>query len=351
MKEKMEVPKSKKNIKAVGLLSGGLDSTLAAKLMLEQGIEVHAINFTSPFCTCTPKNAGCAAVVTAIKTLGGIPLKQVAMRDEYLEMVRNPKHGYGKGINPCIDCRILKIKRAGDYMRKIGASFLFTGEVLGQRPMSQHKRAIAIIDEDSGLKGHILRPLSANHFEPTVPEREGWVKREKLLGISGRSRKTQIALAAEKDISDYPCPAGGCLLTDKHFSEKMRDYLKFTDQPSIRDIPLLKVGRHSRLEGGDKLIVARNEQECKTLKDLFREKDHLLTPLDFPGPVIILQGSSLQAAVEKMLYYTKPAHRKNARINCRHQGKDQILSLDEMAFQTPHKTPMGSDEEPITAGP
>ena len=347
----MEPPKSKKNIKAVGLLSGGLDSTLAAKLMLEQGIEVYAINFTSPFCTCTPKKAGCAAVVTAVKTLGGIPLKQVAMRDDYLEMVGNPKHGYGKGLNPCIDCRILKIKKAGDYMRKIGASFLFTGEVLGQRPMSQHKQAIAIIDRDSGFKGHILRPLSANQLEPTVPELEGWVNREKLLGISGRSRKPQMALAAEKDIRDYPCPAGGCLLTDKHFSERMRDYLQFTDNPSIRDIPLLKVGRHLRLEGGDKLIVARNEQECKTLQNLYREKDHLLTPIDFPGPVLILQGDSIQAAVEKMLHYTKPVYRKNARINCRHRGKNQILLLDERAYQTPPKASMGSNEEPITAGP
>jgi tRNA U34 2-thiouridine synthase MnmA/TrmU len=351
MTEKMEPPKSKKNIKAVGLLSGGLDSTLAAKMMLEQDIEVHAINFTSPFCTCTPKKAGCAAVVTAVKALGGISLKQVAMKDEYLEIVRNPKHGYGKGINPCIDCRILKIKKAGDYMRKIGASFLFTGEVLGQRPMSQHKKAIAIIDDDSGLGEYILRPLSANHFEPTVPERKGWVKREKLLGISGRSRKPQIALAAEKDIRDYPCPAGGCLLTDRHFSEKMRDYLKFTDQPSIRDIPLLKVGRHFRLKGGDKLIVARNEQECKTLKNLFHDKDHLLTPLNFPGPILILQGSSLQAAVEKMLYYTKSVHRKIARITCRHQGKTQILSPDEMDCQPPRNTSMSRNEEPINAGP
>jgi tRNA U34 2-thiouridine synthase MnmA/TrmU len=315
MTEKMETPKSKKNIKAVGLLSGGLDSTLAAKMMLEQGIEVHAINFTSPFCTCTPKKAGCAAVVTAVKALGNVPLKQVAMRDEYLEMVRNPKHGYGKGINPCIDCRILKIKKAGDYMRKIGASFLFTGEVLGQRPMSQHKKAIASIDHDSGLGGHILRPLSANHFEPTVPEREGWVNRKELLGISGRSRKTQIALAAEKDIRDYPCPAGGCLLTDKHFSEKMRNYL--------------------------------DEQECKTLKDLFREKDHLLTPIDFPGPVIILQGNSIQAAVEKMLHYTKPVYRKDARINCRHRGKNQILTLDEKTSQTSEKLSLDINAKPM----
>ena len=345
----MDTSKSKNNIKAVGLLSGGLDSTLVTKLMLEQGIEVHAINFTSPFCTCTPKKDGCAAVVKAVKALGGIPLKRVAMKDEYLEMVRNPKHGYGRGINPCIDCRILKIKKAGEYMREIGASFLFTGEVLGQRPMSQHRQAIAMIDKDSGFKGYTLRPLSANHFEPTVPELEGWVKREKLLGISGRSRKPQIALAAEKDIRDYPCPAGGCLLTDKHFSGRMRDYLKFTDQPSIKDIPLIKVGRHFRLESGDKLIVARDEQECKSLTNLFHEKDHLLTPLNFIGPVLILQGRSVQAAIEKMLYYTKKVDPKDARINCRHKGKDRILSVDETAHQTPHKSSMGSNEEPITA--
>ncbi len=151
-------------IKAVGLLSGGLDSTLAAKLLLEQGIEVHAINFTSPFCTCTPKKSGCAAVVTAVKALGNIPLKRVGLTDEYIEIVKNPKHGYGAGLNPCIDCRILKIKKAGEYMAKIGGSFLFTGEVLGQRPMSLHKPSLDLIDRESGLKGYSLWPLSASHF-------------------------------------------------------------------------------------------------------------------------------------------------------------------------------------------
>ena len=345
----MDKNPSKKTIKAVGLLSGGLDSTLAAKLILEQGIDVHAINFTSPFCTCTPKTAGCSAVVTAVKTLGGIPLKREAMKDEYLEMVQHPLHGYGKGMNPCIDCRIMKIKKAGEFMRKIGASFLFTGEVLGQRPMSQHKRAISIIDRESGLKGYILRPLSATHFEPTVPELEGWVNREKLLGITGRSRKPQMALAAQKDISDYPCPAGGCLLTDKHFSKKMRDYLKFTDRPSIKDIPLLKVGRHFRLAGGDKLIVARDEKECKSLVNLYREKDRLLMPVNFPGPVIILQGSDTNAAVRKILRYTKTVHWKNARITVRHEGRDHILSLDDMNQPAIYDNVMSDDEVPLTA--
>ena len=169
--------KTRTKIRALGLLSGGLDSTLAAKLMLEQGIEVYAINFTSPFCTCTPKKAGCAAVITAIKGLGGIPLKRVRLGDEYLEIVRNPKYGYGSGLNPCIDCRIFKIRKAVDHLRVIGASFLFTGEVIGQRPMSQHKSAINLIDRVSDLRGQILRPLSAIYMEPTIPEKKGWVDR------------------------------------------------------------------------------------------------------------------------------------------------------------------------------
>jgi tRNA U34 2-thiouridine synthase MnmA/TrmU len=240
----------KNRTKAVGLLSGGLDSTLAAKLMLEQGIEVYAVNFTSPFCTCTPKNAGCAAVVTAVKGLGNIPLKQVALRDEYLEMVRAPKHGYGSGMNPCIDCRILKIQKAGEYMRQINASFLFTGEVLGQRPMSQHKRALELIDRESGMGRYTLRPLSAVQLEPTIPEVNGLIDRTKLLGISGRSRKRQISLADEKDIKDYPCPAGGCLLTDRHFADKIRDYLAFTKQPCLKSEDIFDFPTVTRLSSG-----------------------------------------------------------------------------------------------------
>lgn len=322
-------------IKAVGLLSGGLDSTLAAKLILEQGIEVYAINFTSPFCTCTPKSAGCAAVVTAVKELGRIPLKRVALKDDYLEMVRNPRHGYGKGMNPCIDCRIMKIKKAGNYMNKIGASFLFTGEVLGQRPMSQHRQAIDVIDRESRFQGRILRPLSAAHFEPAIPEQEGIVDRTRLLGISGRSRKVQIALAEEKNIKDYPCPAGGCLLTDKNFSARMRDYLEFTKTPSVRDITILKVGRHFRLRNGDKVIVARNEYECRILKSLYRESDHLLLPKGFSGPAVIYQGTSFEAAVGKLLHYTKRSIREDASIYHHHKGVRTIISLKKILCDRP----------------
>ena len=305
-------------MKAVGLLSGGLDSTLAAQLMIEQGIKVHAINFTSPFCQCTPKSSCCASVVTAVRQLGDIQLQRVVLGDDYLHMIASPRHGYGRGMNPCLDCRIMKIRKAGEYMREIEASFLFTGEVLGQRPMSQHKRALALIDRNSGMGDLTVRPLSAHHFQPTLPEREGWIDRAKLLSIQGRSRKEQIGLAQHKGIADYPCPAGGCLLTDKNFAGRMRDYLQHIPQPSLHDIPLLKTGRHFRLPNGDKVIVARDEQEGKRLTGLHRSEDHLLTPENFSGPVVLLQGSALDAAIERLLAYTKNQPAGAVTIACKH---------------------------------
>ncbi len=165
--------------------------------------------------------------------------------------------------------------------------------------------------------------------EPTIPEKEGWIDRSKLLAISGRSRKSQILLAAEKDIRDYPCPAGGCLLTDKNFADKMRDYFTYTEHPSIGEIALLKVGRHFRLANGDKVIVARNDVECKMLKNFHRQRDHLLVPLDFPGPSVILQGNSLHAAVEKIAQYTKGTLQKTARITHLNKGKNKIICLGD----------------------
>jgi tRNA-uridine 2-sulfurtransferase len=317
-------------IKAVGLLSGGLDSTLAAKLLIDQGIAVHAINFYSPFCTCTAKNKRCAAVVTTVKQLGDIPLKRVALGDEYLEVVRNPKHGHGRGMNPCIDCRIIKLQKSAEYMREIGACFLFTGEVLGQRPMSQHRKALRIIDVESGLQGLILRPLCAAHMEPTVPEQKGWVDRSKLMDISGRSRKRQISLAAERGINDYPCPAGGCLLTDKNFADRMRDYFSHMDKPSLKDIPLLKVGRHRRLENGDKVIIARDEEECRLLRTLAKEDDHLLEP-EFSGPVVILQGNDLETAIACLCQHTTKAFPEGTAISHYYKGKTEKLAANRQS--------------------
>ena len=314
-------------IRAVGLLSGGLDSTLAAKVLIDQGIEVHAINFVSPFCNCTPKSMGCSAVEKAVEQLGNIPLKRMVLGDEYLEIVKSPRHGRGRGLNPCLDCRAMKIRKAAVHMREIGASFLFTGEVLGQRPMSQHRRAMVIIDNDSGVGDLTLRPLSAIHFPPTLPEREGWVDRTKLLGIEGRSRKMQIALAREKRINDFPCPGGGCLLTDNHFAEKLTDYFSHCGTPSVKDIPLLKIGRHFRNDNGGKTIVARDEREGLMIERLAPPAMHLYFPVNFSGPHILAEEPYSDAIRELFYKYGKVSAGGDSRIEWIHGGDKKVCML------------------------
>ena len=270
--------------KAIALLSGGLDSILAVKLLLQQGIEIEAINFLTVFCTCTSHGKTCLVSKTAADKLG-IKLKVFEVSKNYFEVIKNPKHGYGRNINPCIDCRIFMFKKAGEYMRASGASFLVTGEVLGERPMSQRRDAMRIIERDSGLDGLILRPLSAKLFKPTIPEEKGLVDREKLLSIQGRSRKPQIQLAKQLNINDYPCPAGGCLLTDSGFANRMRDLMKHKKDFTINDVQLLKIGRHFRLLSGAKLIVGRDEGENNKLLNLIRDNDVCFYPAKVNGPI------------------------------------------------------------------
>lgn len=316
--------------KAVGLLSGGLDSTLAAQILIEQGVEVYAINFVTPFCTCTPGSSGCSAVAKAVEQLGNIPLKRVALGDEYLEMIRSPRHGYGRGMNPCIDCRILKIKKAADYMREIGASFLFTGEVLGQRPMSQHRRAIAVIDADSGMKGYVLRPLSAALFEPTIPEMEGIVDRSRLLALEGRTRKPQIALAQEKNITDYPCPAGGCRLTDVQFGKRLSDYFDRITPLSIKDAPFLRFGRYSTIGNGAMTFVSRNEEEGKKMLATAPTWVNLFIPRTFSGPVIASQSPWGGEIAVFMRRYGKLSASSENLVECREGGLITERRLDEV---------------------
>ena len=287
-------------------MSGGLDSILATKLMLEQGIEVEAINFVTTFCTCTRK--GCqSAARTAAETFK-IQLKIVGLMDEYLNMVKNPKHGYGSNMNPCLDCRVMIFTKAKAYMNEIGASFIFTGEVLGERPMSQRREAMMLIEKEAGLKGLVLRPLSARHFEPTIPEKEGIVDRSQLLDIKGRSRKPQIALAESFGINDYPCPAGGCLLTDKGFANRMRDLIKH-DSLTMDETKLLKVGRHFRLSDKVKLVVGRDDSENTILEKMFKDGDVILQVRDYPSPLSILRGdgsaSFLKDAASIVASHTK----------------------------------------------
>lgn len=279
--------------RAVLLLSGGLDSTLAARMMLDQGIELHAVHFTSPFCTCSGGNGpdgGCRSQARVVADRMGIPIRTISKGAEYVEIVRNPRHGRGSAMNPCVDCRIFTLRKARERMEEIGASFLVTGEVVGQRPMSQRHDALRLIEKHSGCADIVLRPLSAHHLPPTRPERDGWVDRGRLLAIAGRSRKEQIRLAGEWNIGDYPCPAGGCLLTQKAFAAKVKDLLAHRPAPDQVDLLLLRVGRHLRMPDGRKVIVGRDEPENRKLEALARGRFRVYVADRFPGPSVGIEG-------------------------------------------------------------
>jgi tRNA-specific 2-thiouridylase len=281
-------------MKALALLSGGLDSTLAVGLILEQGVNVEAVNFVTPFCLC--RKSGCGASEAA-KTFN-IPLKVFNAGTDYLKVVREPKFGYGKNMNPCIDCRIFMLKKAKRYAKTIGAKFIFTGEVLGQRPMSQHKRVFDLIEKEAGLKGKILRPLSAKLLPKTEAEQLGFIDSERLKDIRGRSRKKQIEMTKQFNIVNYPCPAGGCLLTDREFANKLRDLFKHKKRVTVKDVNFLKIGRHFR-SGKNKIIVGRNESENKTLIGTKQANDYSFEVPDCGSPTSILQGPKTRAAIEK----------------------------------------------------
>ena len=281
-------------LKAIALLSGGLDSTLAVQLILDQGIAVEALNFVTPFCTCNRKGR-CEAAHVAERF--NIPLKVIGLTEEFFQVVRNPRYGYGSGMNPCLDCRILMFSKAREYMEETGAAFVFTGEVLGERPMSQRRQAMRIIERESGLDGRVLRPLSAKLLELTIPEKEGMVDRNKLLAIQGRSRKVQMTLAEEHGIVDYPCPAGGCRLTDPGFARRMRDLVRFRRDFDLDDVNLLKVGRHFRLSPEAKAVVGRNEEENRRLQSLARQGDFLFEVKGCGSPVTLLRGEASEGEI------------------------------------------------------
>ncbi|MEM2107214.1 MAG: hypothetical protein QXV46_05325 [Candidatus Bathyarchaeia archaeon] len=289
-KDRQHLPDGKK---AVALFSGGLDSALAVALMLRQGFDVEGIFFTSPFCQCSGK-VGCQPLDLA-KSLG-IRLKVVARTEEYIEAVRKPKYGYGRGLNPCIDCRIFMLKEAKKYMDEIGASIIITGEVLGERPMSQNRRALTLIERAAGLEGKVLRPLSAKLLPETEAERKGLVNRDMLLDIKGRSRKRQLMLADELGVRGYSQPAGGCLLTDENFARKLKDLFKNLDRVTPRDIELLKIGRHFRYDS-NKIIVGRDKNENENLLELKTDTEYYFEVPGYGSPVTLLQGPETEGAI------------------------------------------------------
>ena len=315
-------------MKAVALFSGGLDSTLAIKVIKEQGIDIVALNFMSPFCRCDRSN-GCNSAILDMAEKLEVECKRMLLGDEYLGIVKNPKHGYGRHFNPCIDCRILKFKLGKKFMKDIGAEFLISGEVLGQRPMSQHRQALNLIDKEAGIEGIILRPLSAKLFEPTIAEDNGWVDREKLLDISGRGRKIQIQLADDFNISDYPCPAGGCLLTDPEFSKRIEDVLSYDDF-SIKNIEIIKTGRFFRLTPGAWLVVGRNEQENNKLMRYKDYVDIIFEPYILAGPTAVGKGvydENLKKTCAKIIaWYTDKEKEVEVKVTTNSGNKEQTIS-------------------------
>lgn len=274
--------------KVVALLSGGLDSQLAVRMMQRQGFDVSAVAIKTPFCD-FDCGRGCGFEIRGRAEELGVDLKTVYLGDEYVEMLKSPKHGFGAGMNPCIDCRAMMFEAAKKRMDEIGAEFVISGEVLGQRPMSQHGPALRTIERESGLDGKIVRPLSAALLPKTGPERDGLIRREDLGTIRGRSRKRQLAMASEYGIVDPPNAGGGCLLTDPAFGRRAKDLFAHVKDPTINDIDLLKVGRHFRLDESTKLVVGRNRDENAVIRSLALPGDALLEAKGHMGPTSMLR--------------------------------------------------------------
>lgn len=276
--------KDHSRVRALGLFSGGLDSQLAVRVLQEQGIEVEGITFTTLFFGAHKGEAAARAL--------GIPQRTVDITLEHLEMVKTPRYGYGRQMNPCIDCHAMMFRICGDLMVEAGADFMFSGEVLGQRPMSQNRNSLRLIEKLSGYPGLIVRPLSARFLPETIPEKERLVDRERLLDIQGRGRSRQLELAKRWGITDYPAPAGGCLLTDPGFSARFRELLENDPSFSPLDVERLKIGRHFRLPAGSKVIIGRNHAENERLLGLAREGDLFLKSRKGTGPLALLEGGA-----------------------------------------------------------
>ncbi|MEN6460798.1 MAG: 7-cyano-7-deazaguanine synthase [Syntrophomonas sp.] len=314
-------------MKAVSLLSGGLDSQIAICLIKQQGIEVIAVNFKTPFFGANERTR------RAAKDLG-VELHIINPGQEYMEVLNNPVYGYGKNLNPCIDCHAFMLRKAGQFMREIDASFLITGEVLGQRPMSQNKTSLNVVEKLSGLRGLIVRPLSAKLLSPTIPENDGWIDRDKLLDISGRGRTRQMDLAQDFGITDYPSPAGGCLLTEPAFARRLKIYLDMNPDVPIDHLEVLKAGRHFYLGENNLLIVGRNQSDNEKLAEIALPQDYLLRVIDHPGPTGLLRPAAeedvnMNEAASIVARYSDAKTKDLARVKVYHTGEeDSAYFLD-----------------------
>ncbi len=317
-------------VHALGLISGGLDSMLSAELLRRQGIEVTGIIFQTPF-------FGSTRGVAAAQQLG-IAYRVEDITSDHLAMVKAPDHGYGKNMNPCIDCHAMMFEKAGGLMRELEARFLFSGEILGQRPMSQNIKALKIVEEASGYGGLILRPLSAKLLPETEPEKNGWVDRNQLLDIQGRSRKRQMQMAQDWGLKEFPTPGGGCLLTDPGFSVRLAELFDANPSAGPMDVEKLKLGRHFRLPGGSKIVVGRHHQDNEDLQLLIREADIVMKQSDAPGPLTVLDGNASEAdillAAALTARYTKAgtSGSKVSILVIKSGGDEDVLEVEPMSL-------------------
>ena len=270
-----------RKVRALGLCSGGLDSILSALVLRDQGIDVHWVSFETPFFS--------ADKARKASEQTGVPLTVRPITPVYMEMMRSPEVKFGKNMNPCMDCHALMFRLAGEMMTAQGFDFLFSGEVIGQRPMSQNRTSLRYVEKHSGHDGCILRPLSAKNLPETVAEKEGLVDRQRLLDISGRSRKVQLELARKYGITEFPATAGGCLLTDKIFSRRLKDLFDHQEDMPEKDLELLKFGRHLRLDADTKIVVGRTRQDNEAIgRHIDNQKDVVLKVADFSGPLVVM---------------------------------------------------------------
>ena len=323
-------------VRAVGLFSGGLDSCLAVSIVRDMGVEVEALHFHTGLHPGTDSEVLLREILSMGESLG-LRVKVVDISEELLSVVLHPRFGYGSGMNPCLDCRLAMLIKTRDYLRESGAKFVVTGEVLGQRPMSQYRNALMMLEKESGLTGLILRPLSGRLLPETVPEKEGWVKRDELFAIQGKSRKEQIALAERMGIVKYSQPAGGCILTDANFSRRLRDLISHRETVTAEDLAILKVGRHLRISKDLKVVVGRNRSENAFLEE-HRSGRWSFRAVDYKGPLTLLEGEpgdrerELVAGITAR--YSDGAEEQTVRVRYEKDGKADEVSVAPVGRET-----------------
>jgi tRNA-uridine 2-sulfurtransferase len=308
--------------KAISLFSGGLDSILAVKVVQDQDISVQGVTFETPFFNARKAKETARQIQ--------LPLLVVDITDSHLAMLKAPRYGYGKNMNPCIDCHTLMLHTAGKIMEETGADFLFTGEVMGQRPMSQTRQSLHIVAKNSGYADYIIRPLSARLLTETRPEQEGKVNRQHLLAIQGRGRKVQMEMAKSYGVHYYPPPAGGCLLTDPMFSRRLKDLFSHDPEHDTRDIELLKYGRHFRSGESGKIIVGRNKSDNSALQELTGKGDTVLCMVQLAGPLVLIPGGGSEEVIEQaarlcVLYSDAPVDEEGT-VNITRTGQSRLTT-------------------------